>query len=480
MSEPETPTSNDPHLLQDSPDTTPSARRSSHDLWQHVPESHRSVAEFLDSSILYSPERSTDGDYKWKDLNEEGERHSFTIEEAFHICNTYFSTFHIWLPIVSKKRLSRLSPRMLERADVCTLLLAMQVIGSEHQGRHPLYLRIKSLLATLEHLGRFTTDLLATYVLVAFYELGQGIFPAAYLSIANCSRLCLMLGLHDKKRVSPMLPRAATWTETEERRRLWWAVLILDRYVHVGLRLRPLSIPDIPAGEILPADDENWDCGELTVNPLLVMSIDATTTPTPAYARACQATHLLGRVCQHINHTPTASDDVAAHFLEARQLSQAFFALLAMLDHESPAAEQRQRQRLFVARALCYSALLLLTEVHSCIELDDLETVGGNLASRVELQQFAIDTIKAVSGQVVQFACELEQYINESRTSEVSPLVLNCLYSAAGTLAWYAKETDNEEYTTGYLTIKQVMLRIEPKWRVAGAEPNPSFYLDRY
>jgi hypothetical protein len=47
----------------------------------------------------------------------------------------------------------------------------------------------------------------------------------------------------------------------EERRRIWWAVLVLDRYVHVGFRFRPLSTPKIPPDEILPARDESWDVG---------------------------------------------------------------------------------------------------------------------------------------------------------------------------------------------------------------------------
>lgn len=55
--------------------------------------------------------------------------------------------------------------------------------------------------------------------------------------------------------------RVDTWTEMEERRRLWWAVLILDRYVHIGFRFRPLSTPKIPPEEILPARDAAWDIG---------------------------------------------------------------------------------------------------------------------------------------------------------------------------------------------------------------------------
>ena len=53
----------------------------------------------------------------------------------------------------------------------------------------------------------------------------------------------------------------------EERRRLWWAVLILDRYVHVGFRFRPLCTPKIPPDEILPARDEPWDNGVSVSTP---------------------------------------------------------------------------------------------------------------------------------------------------------------------------------------------------------------------
>lgn len=55
-----------------------------------------------------------------------------------------------------------------------------------------------------------------------------------------------------------------TWTEAEERRRIWWAVLMFDRYVHVGFRFRPLSTPNIPADELLPASDNDWDSGVST------------------------------------------------------------------------------------------------------------------------------------------------------------------------------------------------------------------------
>lgn len=46
-----------------------------------------------------------------------------------------------------------------------------------------------------------------------------------------------------------------TWVENEERRRIWWACLVLDRYVHVTMRFRLLFYPNIEHDELLPAAD---------------------------------------------------------------------------------------------------------------------------------------------------------------------------------------------------------------------------------
>ncbi len=45
------------------------------------------------------------------------------------------------------------------------------------------------------------------------------------------------------------------------------------------------------------ADEQRQD---LTINPLLVMTIEASTSVAP-FARTCQAAHLLGLVCEHVN-----------------------------------------------------------------------------------------------------------------------------------------------------------------------------------
>lgn len=88
----------------------------------------------------------------------------------------------------------------------------------------------------------------------------------------------------------------------------------------------------------------------------------------------------------------------------------------------------------FAGRALCYSALLLLYHVHCCVETDEIECCGGNRGLRLDLQQMALDGGKIVSIEVHAFSAELEQAYSRDPDS-TSPLVTNCLYSAARNFA---------------------------------------------
>lgn len=277
----------------------------------------------------------------------------------------------------------------------------------------------------------------------------------------------------------------------EERRRLWWAVLILDRYVHVGFRFRPLCTPKIPPDEILPARDGSWDLGvclssdkpceraiemlipsaqELTVNPLLVMSIEASTSVDP-FARTCQAAHLLGWVCEHVNQHPSSAD-ADMHFSQAFVISKALKALLTMLNSESSHKTQKERQKFFAARGLIYAGLNTLYDVHSCVEPDDVEAVGGNRGLRLDLQQHAIDGFKEVIREVLAFAAEIEAYHEAHGAESIPVLALFSLYTSAGTYAWYARENSARDHLSALADLRRVLGIIGgARWQVACKSP---------
>jgi hypothetical protein len=195
------------------------------------------------------------------------------------------------------------------------------------------------------------------------------------------------------------------------------------------------------------------------------MSIEASTSVDP-FARTCQASHLLGWVCEHVNQHPS-SEDADMHFQEAFTISGALRALLTMLHSESAGKPEAERQKLFVARGIAYAGLNTLYDVHSCIEPDNVESVGGNRGLRLDLQQHALDGFKEVIAEVSTFAAEIERYGETHGFDMVPMLVLFSLYTVAGTYAWYARENAAEAHLAALEDLRKLMRTTgRSRWRV--------------
>lgn len=165
----------------------------------------------------------------------------------------YFDSVQTYFPVISKIRLyQHLSNPMHEPgADMALLFLAMKLITSEvPEGSPPqtqLYQDVKSFLSYIEGQNGYSIQLIQSVLLVSLYELGHSIYPAAYMSIGHAARLGHVLGIHERG-APQMLPRPNTWTEQEERRRVWWGVIILDRFISIGHRRKPVSLD----GSVIP------------------------------------------------------------------------------------------------------------------------------------------------------------------------------------------------------------------------------------
>jgi hypothetical protein len=156
------------------------------------------------------------------------------LDEIRFTAGRFFEHVHQWMPFISKKRFydMYLQPAFQTRPDVVLLLLALKLIttfppAGARGPRTPLYDAVRRLYVEVE--GAFSILVLQAGVLVALYELGHGIYPAAYLSIGACARYAHALGINVSRTVPTR--RVLTLVEVEERRRVWWAIVILDRYV---------------------------------------------------------------------------------------------------------------------------------------------------------------------------------------------------------------------------------------------------------
>ncbi|KAH8646924.1 hypothetical protein BGZ61DRAFT_469955 [Ilyonectria robusta] len=397
---------------------------------------------------------------------------SIGAQSNMHDVDVYFSSIHTFLPIVSKLRLYRelSAPQNCRNPDTALLLITIQLhtrsLDSSDPPNRELYGLAKACCSHVERSNIFSIRLLQATLLITLYEIANAIYPAAYVSVGHCVRLGHAIGIHDFKRAPQMLRTPTSATELEERRRVWWAVIVLDRYVNVGGKHRPFSCDDVRPDELLPVDDKHWDQGELAlVQPLAVST--STTVKICPFGRTCQASHLLSRVLRHISDRDS---DIEFRCNEALQLRRTLQALAATIANESEELlghvnDATADLPLFTATALCHSALLGLYETYCCTENSEANQMGCE--NLLEMQNLAISGLKEISNAVFLFSKRLQAVTELGGMLRMTPLVCACLYQAAGNYLWYTLETGGQDYLSMANTIKSVLSILGTRWNSA-------------
>ncbi|KAJ5750745.1 hypothetical protein N7533_007773 [Penicillium manginii] len=145
-----------------------------------------------------------------------------------------------WLPIISRKRylaaiLNPLSPSRRPTAllALCMKLCCSSAYDEESPRKNSLYKLVKKFYSEVESTQDLCVEVLQAAILIAIFEIGDAVYPAAYLTVGVCARYGIAMGLDkiNKDRMGERYDRMGSWMEIEERRRAWWAILILDRFV---------------------------------------------------------------------------------------------------------------------------------------------------------------------------------------------------------------------------------------------------------
>ncbi|KAH6664100.1 putative fungal-specific transcription factor [Halenospora varia] len=303
------------------------------------------------------------------------------MDEIRATASTFFAHIHLWMPFISKKRFHAhyLRTTFQFQPDIVLLLLSLKLITTlpptdPQNPRTSLYHTVKHFYLEVESSSTLSIQVLQAGVLLALYELGHAIYPAAFLSIGACARYAHALGINVRGNLNTL--RVLTLVEVEERRRVWWAIVILDRFVSIGCPGRPFATADPRLDDLLPADDTLWDQG-------IVRSYESFTLLSPmtshmsSFALLCQAARLLGQVLHHVSH------DSATHSDVWMQLDRTLQSMLtASLEVESPDTDQI---------TFIYSALIALYTPTPRLSTDGITTVDDNRSqrARVVMQQIS-------------------------------------------------------------------------------------------
>ncbi|KAH7024216.1 fungal-specific transcription factor domain protein [Ilyonectria destructans] len=378
------------------------------------------------------------------------------------IKTSYFQSVHTWMPIISKTRLDRLIDQTYYtiKADVALLLLCMKLVQAvppvQQPGPSDLYVTAKQYINDLQIRGLFTLRIVQAGLLLSVYELGHAIMPAAFTTIGQCARIGIALGLHNK--LAPQLTgKPRSWADWEERQRVWWMIVILDRYITVGVDYRPLCTEDPNKDSLLPVNDSAWNSGEVV--PPERVSLSAQRSSVSPFARLAQAANLLGRVIRHCNETSLELQFLLDDF---ETLSQAIFSLIELLSGEGTTEA-------CTAITLCFSALFKLYRHHACALFDkEIQHLEADTDPRVrQCMQHCLDMVKEICQRVVAFLQDRRHRLTHAAMETVSPLMLHCIYSCAASLSWLSLETNDTQYTTGKHICEDMLQSLSLRWKAA-------------
>ncbi|KAE8384328.1 hypothetical protein BDV23DRAFT_191741 [Aspergillus alliaceus] len=219
---------------------------------------------------------------------------------------TFFRTIHSWFPVVAEnlyyKRLSQVHAHVSPGASLLTLcmfLLGVNPIDGEiplHM--HSLYILVKGFVASLEAVGTNSLDMLQCRLLLTIFEVGHGMYPAAYISMGANVRAAVALGANVVSQ-SQLIEIFKTQERADEARCTWRGIVITDRalmtILEFGYTLKnPPSTSCVTASFALLGDviQELVDgCETLVAQRTLVVDLEA--VPVFAVHSVYKATQVL-------------------------------------------------------------------------------------------------------------------------------------------------------------------------------------------
>lgn len=156
------------------------------------------------------------------------------------------------------------------------------------------------------------------------------------------------------------------------------------------------------------------------------------------------------------------------HQSEALQLHRTASSFQADVNREYHQAQSADRLKLASSRALGYSALLSLYDMHCCIEGDAIGITDEARGVRIELQNIALREQKSIAAEVVEFAEDIVRISAIEGIVSVSPLICECIYEAAAYYAWHYRESSSKVSLDHLRRLRQTLKSISLRWQVAG------------
>ncbi|KAL6823338.1 hypothetical protein V8C40DRAFT_275401 [Trichoderma camerunense] len=384
-----------------------------------------------------------------------------TLAEQDSYVSAFFNGVHRWLPVLDEERFrGRLlgkTPTELP-ADVALLLLCMRLItsapseSSRNGTRTDLHLAAKQGFLNLEMAGVLSVECLEAGLLISLYEINHAIYPSAFLSVGACTRYGQALGFGGPNTLKLRPPYNRS--ELEESRRLWWAVILLDRYLNLGSPSRLASVHD-------PPDDDSMSQETAIANSFGSNKLGRRDQGCPALI--AQATRLLGKVLWHTSHN--YGSEMGSEIGSEAQCLELGSSLNLRQDKESSqlgrtiaslidaAVTEAKKWAVPIEEQLmiCYSSLLAL--------------YNHSKACKGDHMRWDEQTLTAVESTRVTIVERCRDLLSDPTSSleSISPFFLHCIYMAA-----ILGQSEPQSTIATRDVLVKALRRLERRWQAAG------------
>ncbi|KAL7955565.1 fungal-specific transcription factor domain-containing protein [Trichoderma compactum] len=207
------------------------------------------------------------------------------------LTSTYFEQVHQWIPMlhVLHFRQRLLMPNGRESAS--TIFYAITSICARFSNDPRLVIILRSMES-------FSVENLQALTICSFDLIGGGRGPSAWSSVGSMTRIVerLQLSVEEEDKNKPLtktlirrmnfLPRCRCWSETEERRRVFWNIFIMDRFCSIATGWN-FSLTSADVKRKLPCEGSLWERGQPLDVPTPYFGIaDSTSRANPAVPTA--------------------------------------------------------------------------------------------------------------------------------------------------------------------------------------------------
>ncbi|KAI5456868.1 hypothetical protein BGZ63DRAFT_80730 [Mariannaea sp. PMI_226] len=369
------------------------------------------------------------------------------------IANLYFDSIAKRISIISAQRFYRRlsdiasSSCAADFAALCLCVYLVLQVPPQHENsmQSSLYVTSKSIISLLEATSYHSLEVVQCRVLIAFYEIGHGIYPAAAISIGGCAKMVHFAGFYGNS----ILPSREDEMKLiiEEKKRTLWALHNLDRYLSLSLGESSLTTPFAQEADPLPIEESLWS-ENITECPVMHVLNTPSDVCIGSFARECQMFHLVGRVLRNI-YEPIADEDFQAE--EAKQLETTMSAFVPLLYQDG-----EDYGKYCISYAIYGSAIFTL---YGCSTEND---------NKANIVVFHAKLAEETSLGITRYCRRLFGNEEEIDYGILSPVVPYTLYQAAVIQIQLHKRNPQVRYEENINFLKRVLMNFNRRWLVAG------------